>query len=525
MKRFIAFLVPVVLLTGLIGWRINLKKQDKKEQDKAAQARKTAAPSVNVAEATRRDIVHNFEGIGAVEAPFNVKISARITGLLTQLNLREGDPVTAGQIVAHIDPVELKAQVGQQRANVAAAQARLAQAELTANSTDVGVTSQIKQQKAAVNNSRAVYNQAVSNYDLLVASAVASIADAQSKVDSAESVVQNALANLESAKASFINYQTRFNRTNNLYKQGFVAAQDVDDARTQLNVQQSAVDVAQGQVNAAKSAKKSTSSLLEVALKQSKIGKNKGKTDIAVGLAALKQSQASLEVASANTSQRSAYRANLDALRAAVSASQAQLQNAEAQLSQTDLRSSITGFVTGRYLDPGTVATAGQPILAVQAIQQIYVTTSVPEDVSRQVKVGMSAEATFDALPGRKFTGSIAQVNPAADAQTRQFAVKIKIDNAQNAIKPGMFARVKFTLESFPNVLVVPREAIKATPQGKQITVIDASNVAHPRAVKTGAEDTAGIEIKEGAQPGDKVVILSQVPLKEGQTVKAGGAK
>ncbi len=524
-KSLMLGIIPVFLLAGSIGWRLNQKKQDKKEQDKAAQTRKTAPPSVNVAEAVRRDIVHTFEGIGGVEAPFNVKISSRVTGLVTRLHLREGDPVTAGQIVARIDPAEVQAQVRQQEANVAEAQARLAQAEFTVHPTNVGVAAQIRQQQAGVNNARAVYNQAVSNYDSLIASSQASIADAQAKVDAAQSNILNAEATLQSAKANFNNAQTRFNRTNDLYKQGFVAAQDVDDARTQLNVQQSAVEVAQGQVNAAKSAKNSALAQLEVARKQSNIGKNKGNTDIAAGLAAFRQAQASLDVAQANRAQRPAYQANLAALRAAVSSAQAQLRNARALLDQTELRSSVSGFVTGRYLDPGTVATAGQPILAVQAIRQVYVTTSVPEDVSRQVKVGSAAKIGFDALPGRNFTGTITQVNPAADAQSRQFAVKITLDNPQNLIKPGMFARVKITLEKFPAVLVVPREAVKKTPKDTEVVVVDEKGIAHPRPVKTGAEDPAGIAVTEGLQPGEKVVTLSQTPLKEGQAVKVGGGK
>jgi HlyD family secretion protein len=524
MRRWILFLLPVLLLGGLIGWRLNVKGQEKREQDNAAQARKTAAPNVSVVEASRRDIEHVFEGIGSVDSPFNVKIASKITGRLEFLELREGDKVTVGQVIARIDPSELEAQVRQQQANVAEAQARLAQAELNTNPTSVGVTSQIRQQQAAVNSARANFNQVQQNYNAQVAAAQSSVTDAQARVDSATSAIANAQASLRSARANLANIQARYNRTNDLYKQGFIAAQDVDDARTQVDVQKGAVEVAQGQLDGAQSARESALAQKNAAQKQADIVATKGKSDIEASRAALRQAQASLDLARANTAQRPAFQANLDALRAAVAAAQAQLRNVQALLDQSILRSSITGYVTGRYMDPGTIATAGQPIVAIQALRQVYVTTSVPEDISRQVHEGMMADASFDALPNKTFRGKITQVNPAADPQSRQFTVRITLDNPQNLVKPGMFARVRLVTERFPNALVVPREAVKTTKDGPVVTVVDAGNVAHLRPVKTGPEDTTGIAIQEGVQPGEKVVTLSQMPLKEGQAVKTGGA-
>ena len=79
MKRIFYFVIPAVLLFGLIGWRFAAKRRDKAAQDKAAAARKTAAPSVTVAPAVVRDIVHTFEGVGSADAPYNVRISPKVT--------------------------------------------------------------------------------------------------------------------------------------------------------------------------------------------------------------------------------------------------------------------------------------------------------------------------------------------------------------------------------------------------------------------------------------------------------------
>jgi len=230
MKRILYFLIPALLLASLIGWRLMTSKKAKVAQDQAAAARKNAPPNVNAAPATVRDIVHTFEGVGSAEAPYNVRISSKVTGLLKTLALREGDPVHSGEEVARIDPSQMQAQVQAQQGTVAEAQQRLAQAALTTNQTSVQITSGIRQQQAAVSSSQANANQVEQNYAAQVASSQSAVTDAQGRVDNADAAISNAQAGIRSAQANLDNATVRYNRTYELYKQGFTAAQDVDDA-------------------------------------------------------------------------------------------------------------------------------------------------------------------------------------------------------------------------------------------------------------------------------------------------------
>lgn len=224
MKRIFYFVIPVFLLFGLIGWRFVAKRRDKAAQDKAATARKNAPPNVTVAPAVIRDIVHDFEGVGSADAPYNVRISSKVTGLLTYLNVREGDAVTTGQVVAKIDPAQIMAQVQAQRGAVAEAQQRLSQAEITANPTNVQVATQIRSQNASVNSAKANFNQTEQSYTSQVAAAQSAVTDAQGRVDTANAAIRNAEAQIRSAQANLNNAQVKYDRTYDLYKQGFVAA-------------------------------------------------------------------------------------------------------------------------------------------------------------------------------------------------------------------------------------------------------------------------------------------------------------
>lgn len=526
MKRWILVLLPLLLLGALIGWRLYDKTVAAAAQNQMRTARMKAPPVVAVASARVRDIVPTFEAVGGVEAPFNVRIASKTAGRIDFLQVREGDRVTQGQVVARIDQSEIQAQVRQQQAAVSEAESRLAQAQLTEAPTNVNVSTQISQQQAAVASAQADFQQVRQNYAAQVAAAEAAVTDTQGRVNNADAAIQNAQASINSAKANLNNANAKFRRVNDLYQQGFIAAQDVDDARTAVDVQQGAVDVAGGQMNAAKAQRSSAAAQVAAAQRQADIVRTKGKADIKAAQAKVVQAQAALKYAQANRAQTPAYKQNLQALRDAVSAAQAGVRNAQAQLSNTVLTSPVGGFVTGRYMDPGAMATPGQPILAVQSVRQVWVTVPVPEEVSRSVYTGQPATVRLDALPGRTFSGKVTQVNAAADPMSRQFQVRVTLDNSQNLLKPGMFARVTMVTHRVRSATVVPREAVQSGPQGSSVIVVDkTSSVAQHRPVTTGASDADGIAITEGLQPGEQVVVLSAMPLKDGQVVRVGGGR
>src|SRR6185437_4490855 len=117
-------------------------------------------PLVNVAAASYKDIVQSFEGVGNVDSPVTVKIAPRYAGPVATVNVLEGQHVTAGQVLATIDPAEAQATVSQDLANVAQAQQRLAQAQLNQNANDTGVNSTIRQAQAGLNGMQNAYADA-----------------------------------------------------------------------------------------------------------------------------------------------------------------------------------------------------------------------------------------------------------------------------------------------------------------------------------------------------------------------------
>lgn len=512
MKRWTYVLLAVLVFASLVGWRLAQKIEENKAVAGMRQMRKNAPSLVSTDTAVIRDIVKNFDATGTVESPQNVKIASKVSGRIDYLTLREGDKVKRGQVLVRIDPRQIEAEVTRQQAALAEAQYRLAQARMTQNFTNVGVNAQIRQQKASVTSAEADMRQVKQNYEAQQAAANAGVTDAQARVNNAQAGIRSAQANLDNAQA-------KLNRIMDLYNQGFVAAQDVDDAKAGVSVQESALDIAKGQLN-------SSNAQLDAAKQQAQIVKAKGKADIAASQARVEQARAALDLADANVSQKSAYAQSLSALQSGVEAAKASLRSAQAQMADTVLVSPLDGYVTGRYFDQGAMATPGQPILAVQFLKQIWVSISVPEEISALVHIGQPATVTLDALAGRRFTGAVVQFNPAADPQNRQFMVRISLDNSQGLLKTGMFARVSLEIEHGRDLVCVSKEAVKSDKDGSYVMVVESGKrgeVAHRRAITTGMADVDFISVSQGLEPGEKVVMLSAFPVKEGALIMTGG--
>ncbi len=503
MKKLLLWGIPAFILMAFVGWRFVGRNASQASQQSG---KGRAAAVVSTSPTTSYVMVRSIQSVGNVEAPYKIEISPKSAGRIEYLEAREGDTVKPGDVLLRIDPGDLKGAVLEQRAGVAQARSRLAQAKLSQGSTNVGITSQIQQQRAAVNSAVANYSQLKQNYD-------AQVATAEAQIGAANSAIVNAQAVLTKENASLRNAQTQYERILGLAKKGYTAEQNADNAKTAVEVQQAAVGVAQAQVQSAKLQ-------LQVQQQNLLIVKRKGTSDIAAGQATVTQARANLNMAQANRSQGPAYQENLQALQDQVDASIALLKQAESRLSDTVVKSSISGTVTARKADPGALASPGTPVLEVQFIDWLYVSATIPVDQSTQVGPGQMGSVTIDGLPGRTFSGPIVNVNPAADPLSRKFSVKIRLENKDHSIKPGMYARLSIVTGQVKADVVVPHEAVKTSSDGSTtVAVVDADKVAHVRPVKIGLSDDRGVQILEGVTAGENVVVLSFNPVKDGQKV------
>jgi membrane fusion protein (multidrug efflux system) len=124
-------------------------------------------------------------------------------------------------------------------------------------------------------------------------------------------------------------------------------------------------------------------------------------------------------------------------------------------------------------------------------------------------------------------------VSPTVDAATATFKVTLEVDDPQGDLKPGMFSRVGIVFERRSDTLTIPRVALIDTDGSANVFVVTAGK-AEQRPVKTGLSHAGKVEITEGLQGGEQIVVVGQNGLKDGnpvrvvsleQTAQAGAGK
>ncbi len=520
--KVLLWLVPAILLLGFIGWRISQKRAEAAQNAKSTAARKNAPLNVDAVPVTQRTIVKSFDAVGSIEAPSTVQVSPRVTGRLLDILVREGDRVTTGQILARIDPRETEANIRQREAALAEARSRLAEARLTQSSQSVGVYSEVERNQAALATAQAQNGQARADYAASIATAESAVTAAAERVTAAEATIRSADAAIGSAQADLENSRVIYQRQAALFAKGFVSEQVATNAKTDVAVKEAAVRTAQAQRANAVATRDAAIATRKSAERQVTIAQNKAKADVAVADASLSQSRATLRAARANTSQASAYRENISALEAAASSAQADLQATRVLLTELTLRSPLDGLVATRLLEPGAVASPTTPVVSVASVRRVWATVAAPEETTRRLAPGQAATVTLDALPGETFTGRIAQILPSADPQSRQFVVRVVLDNSRFRLRPGTFARVSFVTERANNALTVPPEAIKEANGEKYVLIAGDDQTAQKRTVQTGLSDDKGTAVTGQIAKDDKVIVLSQRDVREGQKIRVG---
>ena len=200
-----------------------------------------------------------------------------------------------------------------------------------------------------------------------------------------------------------------------------------------------------------------------------------------------------------------------DALRSAsgqLQSAKGKLQGAEAQLSYSQIRSPIDGVITDRPLYPGEMASTSNPLLTVMDISRIIAKAHIPQSDAMLLHKGDKATIQLSGQEdAAKIPGNVTLISPALDPGSTTVEIWVQAANPQQALRPGMTARVSITSQTVRDALVVPASALlNANGEEAQLMVVDAQNQAHSRDVKTGIQTPQQVQIVSGLKPGEIVV-------------------
>lgn len=208
----------------------------------------------------------------------------------------------------------------------------------------------------------------------------------------------------------------------------------------------------------------------------------------------------------------------LDVARGNMDRALARKRRDEVQLSKAILIAPFSGIVGLRLVSPGAYVKAGEDIARLENISSLKLDFRVPEVYLSQIKPKQDLSIKVDAYPNEVFSGRIYALEPSVDEKTRTVVVRAQIPNQQAKLRPGMFARVNVLLQTRPDAILVPEQAI--WPQGRDPFVFKvADGKALLTKVELGVRRPGEVEIVKGLAPTDTVVTDGQMKLKDGAPV------
>lgn len=211
-----------------------------------------------------------------------------------------------------------------------------------------------------------------------------------------------------------------------------------------------------------------------------------------------------------------------DKLRFQADTLQARYDMAALNLAETEIRAPISGFIATRYAKLGNMISQYQPqkLFHIVALDELQGNVHLPERELQFIQVGQTAELKVSAMPGQTVMAKVDRISPVVDTQSGTFKVVLSVANPDNALKAGMFAHVKLHYATHEDAITVPRYAVQSLDGKHSVFTVDAEGVAHKVDVELGFEDETHVEIINGVNAGEQLVVSGQANLKDAALVE-----
>ena len=217
-----------------------------------------------------------------------------------------------------------------------------------------------------------------------------------------------------------------------------------------------------------------------------------------------------------------ATNSSLDSQVALSTAARAQAAEARASIGDRVIAAPFSGWVSLRSISPGAIVAAGTEIATISDVSSIKLDFPVAETLLPVLRPGLPLLVTSAAWPNQPFRGTIANIDPVIDPNTRSVMVRAKLPNPDRRLRPGMLLTVG--IDTAPRAgLSVPELAVVGEGDRRFVYLINAQGRAKRSEVRTGARIGGRIEIVSGLRAGQKVVTEGVIKLTDGMKVKVAG--
>ncbi len=204
-----------------------------------------------------------------------------------------------------------------------------------------------------------------------------------------------------------------------------------------------------------------------------------------------------------------------------VETAEKEMELAKQEFEKTSLKAPVDGVMGTREAEVGAFATPQTVVGILLSVGSVFVDLGIIERDIERIRLGQKVKVTVDSLPNASFQGTIDNLAPMIEGKSRTLTAKVKVENPQGQLLPGMFARAEIAVFEKPNALVVPTSALKDNDgDGKfeSVFVVE-GETAHLKPITLGYLTTDYAEIAGGVEEGEQVVTEARAALKDGGKV------
>ncbi len=230
---------------------------------------------------------------------------------------------------------------------------------------------------------------------------------------------------------------------------------------------------------------------------------------------AVDQAEAAYKTAQAN------YRAAIDqvrTLKAQIEQYRAAVALAQKKRNDTTLRAPFSGFIQQRHISPGQYLKVQAPAFSIVQTNPLRLRAEVAERFVNAIRENQQVKVRVDGLP-QAFSARISRVSPAVTEQSRTLLIEAQVENAQQLLRPGLFARASIVSDQTENVLLVPAAAVVNYYGINKVFAVENGRVQE-RPVKLGDRFGDHFEVLEGLKPRELVATSSLEKLTLGAPVQ-----
>ena len=390
MKKVYMFLIGFIII-GVISFSL-LKDTEKKNKD-------------------NQDVLTVSGVLETNEIDVNVKVG----GKLLEIMVEEGDNVKKGDIIATVEAENIEAKLEQAKALLGIAATRVEQSKIAYAAQKEQSESQIQQATGAYSSAKAQLTKAKKG------------ARPQQLEQAKELVVQ--------AKEAYEYTKVTYDRLKKLYDEGVIPQQKIDGAKAELEVSKAKYNTAQQQYDLVKEGVQ--------------------KEDISSAEGFVMQAEAMVNLANVTKLQVSAKEQDMIAAKEQLIQAQAGVNEVMSYLNDSTIKAPVDGTITVKNADNGELVSTGMPVVSISNLKDVWANIKIKESAIANIKIGDTIDVIIPGDNNKVYKGKVTSISSKASYATERatqdknekdvvaFTVKIKLDNADLRLKPGMTATLK----------------------------------------------------------------------------------